>query len=218
MIPTEIGEIRVASIEDACMQLAQWHSLEEAVVAAESAVSRSYGSVHVERFGPHLVSGKKGAKTARQALNLITQWSESPMESELKVRMWEAGLPAPYQQVWINRDNRQSLGRVDFLFPCGLVVEYDGQEKYADGAFGNAGYSATEAISKENSRHKKIAALGYEIIRIDSSSYRDGFGVEAIADRLEWMKANPGRVQRSTWMAMGKAWREKGDDDWLRVN
>ncbi|QNH95484.1 hypothetical protein [Corynebacterium anserum] len=201
------------------MQLAQWYSVEEGCVGAESALRHMPADTYATTFGAHLVSRKHGARSARQMLNLITPWSESPMESELKVRMWEAGLPAPYQQVMIHRPSGRFVGRVDFLFACGVVVEYDGREKYRHGAFGRDTYRADVEMAKELSRHKAIASLGYEIIRIDRNSYRpgrrdDGW-LEDIAHRVEWMRAHPGKITDAHWLAKGKAWREKGDVGWL---
>lgn len=219
LLPTVFGELCVTSLEDTCMQLAQWYSVEEGCVAAESALRHLPAETYATTFGAHLVRRKYGAQSARQVLNLITPWSESPMESEIKVRMWEAGLPAPYQQATIHRPSGRFVGRVDFLFACGVVVEYDGREKYLNGAFGRDTYRAEVEMAKELSRHKAIASLGYEIVRIDRDSYRqgrrDGAWLDDISDRVTWMSTHPGKIKDPQWLAKGKAWREKGDLGWL---
>ncbi|GAB3595688.1 hypothetical protein GCM10027580_20480 [Corynebacterium faecale] len=48
------------------------------------------------------MKGFDGIKAARPAVNLATPWSENPRESLVKVEMFQAGLPAPLQQVEIS--------------------------------------------------------------------------------------------------------------------
>ena len=209
------GSVRVASIPDTCFQLAKWVGLEEACVAAEDALHRQ--KVTLADFDSAGFIARKGAARYRQLRNLVTPWAESPRESELKLAMWHAGLPAPCQQVSIYEPGaRRFLGRVDFMFPCGLIIEYDGASKYREPVFDIDGnYQGEETIAAELSRQKRIALYGYEFLRIDHATFTDGMGVKAIAERLDWLRQYPRDNRRWLWIAKGKAWKEPGDAGWL---
>ena len=144
----------------------------------------------------------RGIAKAREALRLINGASESPRESALKVKLWEAGLPAPMQQVELHYEG-YFAGRVDFFYPCGLVIEYDGQSKYQPGQAGglsgglsgrmSSGLSgglpggmvneevfAARQIISERARERKLQNLGARIYRVDRDNFRDGTAVADI--------------------------------------
>lgn len=219
LLRTRFGEVRVASVADTCLQLALWHPLDSAVVAVEDALSRKRlrrGEVKLERL-----QGRKGANRARKAFNLVTPWSESPRETELKLRLWGAGLPAPMQQVDIRRHTGELLGRVDFMYSCGLIVEYDGVGKHVSDSVDLSDVFLMErTLHAERERERRIMALGYRFVRVDRRNFRDGTGVEAVAETLADMLKYPPSAERTgkwLWSAKGKAWREKGDPGWLPV-
>lgn len=207
---TPFGHIRVASMLDTCEHLLLWHPLDAAVVAVEDALNRKKlprGALRVENL-----KGRKGIKQARRALNLITPWSESPRESELKLRLWRAGLPAPMQQVDIRRHTGEFLGRVDFMFHYGLIVEYDGASKHASESVDPSDvFSLERSLNRERERERRIMGLGYEFVRVDRRSFREGTGVEDVVERYADMVDNPpSKTKREKWVwsAKGKAWRE----------
>ena len=136
---TGLCEVRLTSINDTIIDLARWHSVADAVVAADFAARTNLGGLEIPDFLTELracvasLRKLRGIAKAREALRLINGASESPRESELKVKLWEAGLPAPLQQVELHYEG-YFAGRVDFFYPCGLVIEYDGQGKYQPGS------------------------------------------------------------------------------------
>lgn len=233
---TEFGEVLVASIPDVIVQLATWHArdkgLVRACIAAEDPLNKglvSWDDFAPDRLAPMLLH-RKGNAVAKDAFNLITPWSESPRETELKILMRDAGLPAPLQQVEIRRPNGTFVGRVDFMFPCGLIIEYDGVGKHLDltgtsladsnltGSLSTDASISESTILRERERERQIMALGYEVIRVDRHSFRDGSAIEAITQRLTWLKENPRPFASDwNWSAAGKAWKEKGDEGWISV-
>ncbi|MDK8891076.1 hypothetical protein QQA05_06635 [Corynebacterium macclintockiae] len=135
---TGLCEIQLTSVNDTIVDLARWHSVTDAVVAGDCAARSNFGGLEIPDFLAELracvasLRKLRGIAKAREALRLINGASESPRESELKVKLWEAGLPAPLQQVELHYEG-YFAGRVDFFYPCGLVIEYDGQGKYQPG-------------------------------------------------------------------------------------
>lgn len=216
---TRYGTVQVASVLDTCEQLALWHPLDAAVVAIEDALNKKKLAPGALRT--HRLKGRTGANQARQALNLVTPWSESPRESELKLRLWGAGLPAPMQQVDIRRHTGQFLGRVDFMFPCGLIVEYDGASKHiSDSIDPSDVFEMERTLNDERARERRIMGLGYEFVRVDRRRFRDGSGVEDVVERYADMVENPpprAKSEKWVWSAKGKAWREPGDPGWQYV-
>ncbi|MGJ4075055.1 hypothetical protein [Corynebacterium macclintockiae] len=196
-----LREVRLTCITDTIIDLARWHSVADAVVAAEFAARAGADGVGISEFITALLAdaGKlrklRGISKVRDALRLINGASESPRESELKVKLWEAGLPAPLQQVELHYED-YFAGRVDFFYPCGLVIEYDGQGKYqpgstklGDGKLSGAGVDAGGVINEEvfaarqilseRERERKLQNLGLRIYRVDRNNFRDG---SAVAD------------------------------------
>lgn len=192
-----LREVGLTSINDTVIDLARWHSVTDAVVAAESIVRTKYDNHAVEVFIAevreclHSALNLRGFSEVTKALRLINGASESPRESELKVKLWEAGLPAPLQQVELHYEG-YFAGRVDFFYPCGLVIEYDGQGKYqpgvtdADASFTldtgsviNEEVFAARQILSERERERKLQNLGLRIYRVDRNNFRDG---SAVAD------------------------------------
>lgn len=212
----EHGTIRAISIAETCAQLARWWSLEEAVVAAESALFQQH--VRWDQVESRFLVRRKGVEQTRKSLNLITPWSESPRETELKLALWKAGLPAPDQQVSVWDGDGRFLGRVDFLYRCGVIVEYDGADKHRQQIFDIDGdYQGEESLRAERERERRLINAGFSVVRVDRAAFRDGSGVRAVAKELEHARRWPRRVEGCRVSAKGKAWREKRDGDYVRV-
>ncbi|WCZ54674.1 hypothetical protein CJEIK_10940 [Corynebacterium jeikeium] len=192
-----VREVRLTCVTDTIIDLARWHSVADAVVAAEFAARAGIDDMEISEFITTLRADAaklrrlRGIAKAREALRLINGASESPRESELKVKLWETGLPSPLQQVELHYEG-YFAGRVDFFYPCGLVIEYDGQGKYQPsltdaGASFTLGTSsvinedvfAARQILSERERERKLQNLGLRIYRVDRDNFRDG---SAVAD------------------------------------
>lgn len=229
LMRTDFGDIRVSSLEDMCAELALWCPLDEAVVLIESAFAR--GAIPTFDWQDFLdevrslVRGRIGASRALRTLSLVTAFSESPRESELKLRRWEAGLPTPLQQATLRDRRGLVLGRADFLFECGLVVEYDGRIKYHldDVSFNTAlGHpklsadqfqlhrrlSTSEVLMQERAREKAIQNEGFVVLRVDAAAYRSGKYIHQIRSLINTMNRFPIKPPMSQVSGGVPAWSE----------
>lgn len=207
-VQTEFGEVRASSLIDTCAEMALWHSTQAAVTAIESAFQRR--PLHVGEWEKMVeliierVAGRKGAAQARQALKLVTPFSESPRESELKVALWRAGFPVPYQQVNIYARTGELLGRVDFMFECGLVVEYDGRVKYDN----SLGTPLDHVLLNERNREKALQNEGFVVLRVDADSFWDQTYLAQIHNMLKHMQNAGFSAPKAQWRAAGRSWKE----------
>ena len=88
---------------------------------ARAGVAESAGSVVAE------VPGRTRRGTATQPRPLVDPRAESPAESALRLHWYDAGLPRPEVQWWIERDG-VPVFRLDLALPDeGYAVEYDGE-------------------------------------------------------------------------------------------
>ncbi len=88
------------------------------------------------------------------------------------MKLWEAGLSAPLQQVELHYEG-YFAGRVDFFYPCGLVIEYDGQGKYQPGMMEAGDNGLSRGGSGGVNGSKPGGARG---LNSDSSGYAFGTG------------------------------------------
>lgn len=73
-----------------------------------------------------------GIRVARVAVDLSCELRQSPLESDFRLLVHTAGLPAPVDQYAV-RSRERVVARVDFAWPeAMLVVEIDGYEFHSD--------------------------------------------------------------------------------------
>ena len=99
--------------------------------------------------------GWPGTRLAARAVELGDALAESPLESLVRVRLHEGGLPAPQLQVQLG-GRYGPVARVDLLVERRVVVEADGMSKYAD-AF---------VLREEKLREDRLRDLGFEVVRV----------------------------------------------------
>jgi len=105
-------------------------------------------------------SGCRGARTARELLDLIDGCAESPMESVLRLLLVDAGLPRPEVNVNIYDGDGEFLARADLLFRCArVVVEYEGDHHRTDRA----------QFAHDVRRGSRLAAAGYRVLRFTAA-------------------------------------------------
>ncbi|WP_296216333.1 hypothetical protein [uncultured Corynebacterium sp.] len=204
LMPTEFGEIWTSGLLDTCHDLGLRHSLDDAVIATEAALHTKKITWHEWCKWRDWQSGqpiRHGAQRARTAARLITRYSESPRESQLKIRFWEHGLPAPFQQVNILNENGWTIGRVDMFFDVGLAVEYDGREKY--GATTDA---TKRALLQERQRENDIQARGITLLRVTAETYLSGRAIEQVSEHFHALAARPTRPPCTLWSGGALAW------------
>ncbi|MEV0289069.1 type IV toxin-antitoxin system AbiEi family antitoxin domain-containing protein [Kribbella sp. NPDC050820] len=154
---TEVGGVRVTTVDRAITEAACTASYEVGVVLADAALrdglTCSERLVRTADRHQHWA----GSPAARAAARFADGLSESVGESRLRVLMDNCQLPEPRLQVEILADDRQLIGRVDFLLPGELVVEFDGALKYGETA---------EAVIAEKWREDRLREHGYQVARV----------------------------------------------------
>ena len=160
-------EIYFTSPADTIVDIARWYGIEDAVRCGDWAVRVRLTTFSKLRYSLKRRAGYTGAEVARTAVRLINGHSESPRESDVKSRLFEAGYPSPIQQPIILDAFRRRIGRVDFLFPqTSIVLEYDGRGKTR----GNYGQPPKRSIQGEHSRQRLLRAEHLDVIRIDANA------------------------------------------------
>jgi hypothetical protein len=107
---------------------------------------------------------RRGRRRAERAIAFADARSGSPGESLSRVRMREAGLPAPELQVPF-ADHRGRIGVVDFWWPdYELIGEFDGVSKYVREEF-TGGRDAADIVIAEKLREDRLRALGPAVAR-----------------------------------------------------
>lgn len=109
-----------------------------------------------------LQAGRRGIATARELLGLASPLAESPMESEARLLMLDAGLPPPVLQYEV-MDRRGRTWRLDFAWPDLRVgAEYDGVDWH----------SGPEAFRRDRERSSALQELGWSIVPMIASDVR----------------------------------------------
>lgn len=198
-------EVRVTRPALTGLDLARWHSLECGVMALDHALRTLAATYSEIRTLANHLRTSHGSTAIQHAKLLATPHSESPMESVLKVEMWRRGYERPLQQAEIFDLDGAFLGRADFYFPrAALVVEYDGQGKYA----GEFGQSGDEARTAEYERQRALHNAGLAVVRVGTCVEGVQVGLDKIARRHQ-QSPNAGQHADVTYQAAGYAWREE---------
>ncbi|MBX7268025.1 hypothetical protein KIF24_19625 [Micromonospora sp. Llam7] len=109
-----------------CWDLAQWLSVEEAVVVVDRLLGLRLLQSDQLRELAHRRHGARGWKRMLRVAQLADPGAESAQESRLRVRIVLAGVPQPVTQFVLQRDGR-FIARVDLAWPeLRIAVEYDG--------------------------------------------------------------------------------------------
>ena len=109
-------------------------------------------------------AGRRGIVAVRDLIALADGLAESPMESEARLAMIDAGLPIPQLQYEVLDGNRERR-RLDFAWPdCSVAVEYDGIDWH----------SGADAMRRDRRRASALMDVGWVVIAIvfDDVRYR----------------------------------------------
>lgn len=116
----------------------------------------------------HELERTPGMVSARRAVAQASPTAESPGESRCRLILIQLGLSV-VPQFTIRDPHGRFIGRVDFFLPdLGVVVEFDGDSKYAVAAGG-----AQQALIAEKGRENAIRRLGYGIVRVTWKDLQD---------------------------------------------
>lgn len=106
--------------------------------------------------------GRRGIVAVRGLVALARPEAESPMESEARLAMHDAGLPPPVLQYEIV-DRSGRLWRVDFAWPDRRVaVEYDGFEWH----------SSPEALQHDRQKRAALTEMGWRLVSVVGDDVR----------------------------------------------
>jgi hypothetical protein len=169
---TVVDGLRVVTPARAITETTCVSSYEVGVVLADAALRQRLVTAEALVATADRHSYRTGAPAARAAARFADGLSESVGESRLRVLMANHGLPAPALQVEIRDADGRLVGRVDFLLPDRLVVEFDGALKYGE---------AADAVLAEKWREDRLRDCGYRVVR---ASWADLDQPRATADRI----------------------------------
>lgn len=105
---------------------------------------------------------KRGSRKRKQALELASENSESPMESILRAKLHQAGFPTPQVNVTI-RTTQGRIFRADLLFSeVKLILEYQGQH-----------HESRKQWQADESRREQLQESGYYVMHLFASDLSD---------------------------------------------
>ena len=103
-------------------------------------------------------AGRRGIVTARQALPRLDGRSKSPPESELRVRIVDAGMPCPVPNADIYDDLGCWIATTDLLcVKAKVAIEYEG-ERHRD----------AKQFERDLARDQLLSRAGYHVLRAGS--------------------------------------------------
>ncbi len=134
----------------------------------------------------HSARHRAGASDAARALGLSDGRAESPLETEGRLALLAAGLPAPELQVELH-DARGFVARVDAWYDdAALALEFDGRVKYLDP---HDGRSAGEVLWQEKRREDQVRGLDVRFVRVAKEDM--GARWPGLASRIRRLLATP---------------------------
>jgi len=155
--------VRVTSLARTVADLARTLPLDQAVAAGDAALRRGLPLADVIGVLDGC-RGWPGVGRARRAAGLLDGRSESAGESASRVRMHEAGLPAPVPQYEVYDGLGHLVGRADFGWEEQRVLgEFDGRVKY--GRLLRSGRDVEEIVYREKLREDALRDLGWRMAR-----------------------------------------------------
>lgn len=157
---TTVCGLPVTSLARTVADLVKRLPFPEAVMVADAGLRAGAGRVELAAYA---VSGR-GCRMAARALSFADGRAESAGESLSRVRIHQAGLPAPeLQHEFVNRWGAM-IGRLDFWWPwCGVAGEFDGMVKY--GELLRPGQTVKDVIRHEKQREQRLVDEGIRVIR-----------------------------------------------------
>ncbi|GAB2022516.1 hypothetical protein RyT2_15900 [Pseudolactococcus yaeyamensis] len=118
---------------------------------------------------------KSGVAKLRHLLTFASELDESPFETKVRLKLYEAGVMLPVQQYQVICQNEKTY-RVDFLFEFKsrkIILEADGLIKYSENA---------SARANERQRESDLIRKGYEIMRVMNHDFDNGRFAQLLED------------------------------------
>ena len=160
---TVIDSLAVTSLSRTVLDLARTLPMDQAVAAGDRALAVGMTSTELDD-GLEQMRGWPGMRAARRTVAFLDVRSESAGESVSRVRIHQAGLPAPIPQLEVFDDWGQFIGRSDFGWKEQRTLgEFDGKIKY--GALLKPGQTERDAVLAEKRREDMLRDHGWQVVR-----------------------------------------------------
>jgi hypothetical protein len=166
-----VDGLPVTSPARTCFDLVRWRGLVDGVVMADRLLGA--GALFEGELVRLAVThrGERGGARFARAVGLVDGRAESPPESELRVRLVLAGLPAPDVQ-HVVRERGRFVARVDLAWPAQRVaVEYDG-----------AWHGAPGQLHSDRRRLNRLVSAGWIVLHVTSVRLRTD--LDGVADEV----------------------------------
>jgi len=117
--------------------------------------------------------GRRGVVQARELVPLADPRAESPGESWTRLTIWDAGLPMPTPQYWVEQAGVPTY-RVDLAYPRSrVIVEYDGRDFH----------EGDEQEEHDKTRRAWLRRQGWTVIVVTKKDFK-GPALDAWLDEL----------------------------------
>ena len=214
LVPSSLPQPRLwisaTNVVEATLDAIRWGAmtLRDAVILIDSAANALSSKIESFTFA-YQAQVEADSRYRRQvidrALVLACAGVQSPMETRLRLKLYERGYPAPFVQLKIDDRDHSHLGRPDLTYPDKRVsLEYDGFEKFHE----QFGVDAVTAVNKHRRRSDRLASQGMWMIHVDSQGWTSG---EWLTDLNEALRRNVDPFPASQLRNKQIAWPEKFD-------
>jgi very-short-patch-repair endonuclease len=154
----------VTAPEQTWLDLASCLRRDELVMVGDFFLAQRSTSMDALAHALQSASGRRGVSSARAALPLLREGSESPAESALRVQLHDAGLVPPELNYRIHDRDGSFIARVDMAYPDQrVVIEYEGDYHRVDRA----------QWHKDIHRQARLEDRGWRVIRATASDLAD---------------------------------------------
>ena len=129
--------LRVTSAPQTWLQVAHRLTRDSVVELGDAMTRRKQPATTVEalQFLMHRTFKMRGLALCREAIDLIRPGTDSPMETQVRLLVIDAGLPEPVVNVPAFDDTGQFLALPDLSYPhLKIAIEYDGDHHRTDPA------------------------------------------------------------------------------------
>ena len=158
----EVNGLPVSDAVSTWSDLASMLSARDLVVMGDGLVERLRPRATIQSLTEAVAAcgGQRGCRRLQAALTLIRAGTDSPMETLLRLRLIEAGLPEPVVNAPIRNRYGALVAHVDLAYPAQRVaIEYDGGHHRADEQQYNIDIDRLDELMEE----------GWRVIRVNKN-------------------------------------------------
>lgn len=161
----DVGRLRVTTLARTFLDLADVLDVPALVAVGDRMLWRRDSLLQLADLtqAVELAAGRSGARTAREALDLLDDGADSAKESELRLLLLESGF-GPFASNFELRDSgRGFVARVDLALPhLRIAIEYEGDH-----------HRDKEQWRRDIARRRRIEALGWIYLPVTQADLDD---------------------------------------------